>query len=188
MDETQIIEPTVPVTISASSSSSTKTASSIQETPAPAASAADQSALQDKEHRKALTRYCLRLLDRPGELVALVAGTPNRIGRSVDAHVCILDKSVSKSHARIQLTVDAKNDKLVKCELRDDGAVNNTRVIVVSGSDKKVQQKTVGKGHSLEIHLDDRVVFGSVKFQFSKVGCFLFLFYFPTTKERNLIF
>lgn len=156
MDETQIIEPTAPVSVSLTSTTTTTETTTTTNN-----DIVKKSSIPDRH----LSHYCLRLVDRSTTVVGLFAG-PNRIGRSPDSQLCILDKSVSKSHACLHLTLNEDSNDLVKCEARDEGATNHTRVIQ-SDNEKTV---TLDGDRPVEIRLGDRIVFGSVKFQFSMVN------------------
>lgn len=153
MEETQLIEPTVAATVTASDGAK------------PLVS--QEAAANDEHTHKPTTlplvsHYCLRLLEREKpQLLALAVGT-NRLGRSAQSDQCILDKSVSKRHARLHVSLN-EDDTLAKCEISDDGAVNHIRIV---HGDATV---TLDKDESRQIHLGDQIYFGSVKFQLSKV-------------------
>ena len=159
MEETQIIEEPIVTTSSTTTQEETKTDS----TPTN-----PSSLLKNLVSNRPLSRYCLRLVDREKpQLIALMLGS-NRIGRSAQSDYCILDKSVSKSHAIVEVTEDEAS-KTIRCEIKDQAAVNRIRLITKEADNDKEINTLLEKNESKVIHPDDYVLLGSVKFQLSKV-------------------
>jgi hypothetical protein len=162
MEETQIIEEPIVTTSSTTTQEETK-AITTDSTPTN-----PSSLLKNLVSNRPLSRYCLRLVDREKpQLIALMLGS-NRIGRSAQSDYCILDKSVSKSHAIVEVTEDEAS-KTIRCEIKDQAAVNRIRLITKEADNDKEINTLLDKNESKVIHPDDYVLLGSVKFQLSKV-------------------
>lgn len=163
MEETQIIEEPIVTTGSTTTQEETTKAITTDSTPTN-----PSSLLKNLVSNRPLSRYCLRLVDREKpQLIALMLGS-NRIGRSAQSDYCILDKSVSKSHAIVEVTEDEAS-KTIRCEIKDQAAVNRIRLITKEADNNKEINTLFEKNESKVIHPDDYVLLGSVKFQLSKV-------------------
>ena len=113
--------------------------------------------------------YCLKLVDplkwnESDEFMLALRKGSNKIGRSNTSDICILDKNVSKSHARIEITEKGNGD-LVDCFLVGTAALNKIRV---NG------EKVLGNGEKYALEVDDTILFGLTSFRLTKVNLFLF--------------
>lgn len=111
-----------------------------------------------------LSNYCLKLVapEKNGQtetfLLPLFQGM-NKIGRSNNSDICILEKNVSKNHINIELN-ESPVGELVTCTLTDNGALNRT----------KVENDTVlNKNESLPLKLNITFSIGLTNFKFVKV-------------------
>ena len=111
-----------------------------------------------------LSNYCLKLVnpEKSGQtenfLLPLFVGL-TKIGRSNKSEICILDKNVSKSHVKIDVT-ESPVGELTKCVLTDDGAMNKIKVN---------NDKVLNKNESLTLKLNNTVLIGLTLFKISKV-------------------
>lgn len=111
-----------------------------------------------------LSNYCLKLVapEKNGQtetfLLPLFQGM-NKIGRSNNSDICILEKNVSKNHINIELN-ESPVGELVTCTLTDNGALNRT----------KLENDTVlNKNESLPLKLNNTFFIGLTNFKFVKV-------------------